>query len=124
MSRFIIAAALMALFASPTSAALFRVSDLGEMPSRQACMATAAEVLETYIREYGGLSTTGDAENPESWEIYGWRLRPGDNDIVITCPVVDSQVNAFFTLYTGSDDGSADADMLIERVRELWNRYH
>ncbi len=124
MSRFIVAAALMAFFAGPASAGLFRVGDFGEMPSRQACMTTAAEVLETYIREYGGLSTSRDAENPESWEVYGWRLRPGDNDIVITCPVVNSQVNAFFTLYTGSEDGSADADMVIERVRELWNRHH
>ncbi len=123
MNRFIVAAALIASFAGPASAGLFRVGDLGEMPSRQACMTTAAEVLETYIREYGGLSTTGDADNPDAWEVYGWRLRPGDNDIVITCPVVNSQVNAFFTLHAASDDGSADADMVIERVRELWNRH-
>jgi len=124
MSRFIVAAALMAIFAGPASAGLFRVGDLGEMPSRQACMATAKEVLESYLDEYGGESVFGDPGNPESWEVYGWRLRPGDNDIVITCPVVNSQVNAFFTLYTGSEDGSADADMVIERVRELWNRHH
>ena len=123
MSRFIIAAALTALFAGPASAGLFRVADLGEMPSRQACMTTAKNVLESYLDEYGGGSVFGDTENPESWEVYGWRLRPGDNDIVITCPVVNSQVNAFFTLYTGSEDGSADADMVIERVRELWNRH-
>jgi hypothetical protein len=121
MSRFIVAAALMAYFAGPASAGLFRVGDLGEMPSRQACLKTAAEVLESYIREYGGLSTSGDAENPESWEVYGWRLRPGDNDIVITCPVVNSQVNAFFTLYAGTEADSADADLVIERVRKLWD---
>ncbi len=122
MGRFIVAAALMAFFAGPASAGLFRVGDLGDMPSRQACMATAAGVLEAYIKEYGGLSTTGDTENPESWEVYGWRLRPGDNDIVITCPVVNSQVNAFFTLYAASEADIADADMVIERVRELWSR--
>ncbi len=123
MSRFIIAAALMAFFAGPASAGLFRVADLGEMPSRQACMTVAKNVLESYLDEYGGGSVFGDTENPDSWEVYGWRLRPGDNDIVITCPVVNSQVNAFFTLYTGSDDGSADADIVIERVRELWSRH-
>ncbi|MHA1527978.1 MAG: hypothetical protein ACTSVG_03085 [Alphaproteobacteria bacterium] len=123
MSRFIVAAALMAIFAGPASAGLFRVGDLGEMPSRQACMTTAAEVLESYISEYGGLSTTGGAENPESWEVYGWRLRPGDNDIVITCPVVNRQVNAFFTLYSASEADIKDADLVIERVRELWSRY-
>ena len=123
MNRFIIAVALTALVAVPASAGLFRVGDLGEMPSRRACMAVAKNVLESYLDEYGGGSVFSDTENPESWEVYGWRLRPGDNDIVITCPVVNSQVNAFFTLYNGSDDGSADADTVIELVRELWNRH-
>ena len=123
MSRIIIAAALMSSFAGPASAGLFRVGDLGEMPSRQACMTAAKTVLESYLDEYGGESVFGDPENPESWEVYGWRLRPGDNDIVITCPVVNSQVNAFFTLYAGGDADSTDADMVIERVRELWDRH-
>ena len=123
MSRFIIAAALMASFAGPASAGLFRVGDLGEMPSRQACMTVAKRVLAGYLDEYGGESVFGDTENDASWAVYGWHLRPGDNDIVITCPVVNSQVNAFFTLYAGGDDGSADADIVIERVRELWNRH-
>jgi hypothetical protein len=123
MSRFIIAAALMALFTGPAGAALFRVGDLGAMLSRQACMTVAKTVLERYLDEYGGESVVGDTENPESWEVYGWRLRPGDNDIVITCPVVNSQVNAFFTLHAASDDGSANADTVIERLRELWNRH-
>ncbi len=122
MRRIIIAAALMAAFANPASAGLFRVGDLGELPSRQICMTVAKNVLESYLDEYGGGSVVGDTENPESWEVYGWRLRPGDNDIVITCPVVNSRVNAFFTLHTASDDASADADMVLERVRELWSR--
>ncbi|MHA1109014.1 MAG: hypothetical protein ACTSQV_07855, partial [Alphaproteobacteria bacterium] len=71
MNRFFFAAALMAIFTAPASAGLFRVGDLGEMPSRQACMTTAVEVLEAYIREYGGLSTSGDVDNPESWQVYG-----------------------------------------------------
>ena len=122
MIRCIIAAALMAYFAGPASAGMFRVGDLGEMPSRQACMTVAAKVLESYLDEYGGASVTADTENPESWEVYGWHLRPGDNEIVITCPVVNGQVNAFLTLYTASADGTADADIVIERVRELWGR--
>jgi len=120
MSRFIVAAVLMAIFAGPASAGLFRVGDLGEMPSRQACMTAAKTVLESYLDTYGGGSVTGDTKDPENWEVYGWRLRPGDNDIVITCPVVNTQVNAFFTLHTASDD--ADADIVVERVRELWSR--
>jgi hypothetical protein len=124
MSRFFVAAALMAIFAGPASPGMFRVGDLGEMPSRRACMTAAIEVLEAYIREYGGLSTSGDVDNPESWQVYGWRLRPGNNDIVITCPVVNGQDYAFFTLYAISDEGSANADMVIERVRNLWTSHH
>ena len=123
MSRLLIAAALMAFFAGPATAGLFRVGDLGAMASRQACMAAARNVLEIYLDEHGGESVVGDVENPESWEVYGWRLRPGDNDIVITCPIVNGQVNAFFTLYTAGDDASDDAEIVIERVRELW-RHH
>ena len=66
MSRIIIAAALMALFASPASAALFRVSDLGEMPSRQACMATAKNVLESYLDEYAAGRSSATPKIPKA----------------------------------------------------------
>ncbi len=122
MIRFIVAAVVTASLAGPASAGLFRVGDLGEMPSRQICMAAAAKVLASYLDEHGGGSVFVDTENPASWDVYGWNLRPGDNDIVITCPVVNSQVNAFYTLYTTSVNGAADADIVIERVRELWGR--
>ena len=122
MSRFIVAAALMASFAGPASAGQLQVRELGEMPSRHACMTAAKEVLAGYLDEYGGGSVFGDTENPESWVVYGLHLRPGDNDIVISCPVVNSQVNAFISLYARSENANADADIVIERVRELWNR--
>ena len=124
MIRYIIAAALTTYFAGPASAGLFRVGDLGEMPTRPDCMAVAERVLQSYLNEYGGGSVFGDTENPESWEVYGWNLRPGDNDIVITCPVVNGQVNAFFTLYTASEDGADDAGTVIEQVRDLWTRHY
>jgi hypothetical protein len=123
MSRFIIAAALMAFFAGPASAGLLQVRDLGEMPSRQVCMTAAKNMLESYLDKYGGGSVFGDTENLESWVVYGLRLRPGDNDIVISCPVVNSQVNAFISLYSRSENARADADIVIARVRELWNRH-
>jgi hypothetical protein len=122
MTRLIIVAVLMAHLTETASAGQFRVGDLGEMPSRQSCMTVAAKVLAGYLDEYGGASVTADTGNPESWEVYGWHLRPGDNDIVITCPVVSGQVNAFLTLYTASADGTEHADIVIERVRELWGR--
>jgi hypothetical protein len=124
MSRFIVAAALMAFFANPASAGLFRVGDLGEMPSRQICMTVAKNVLESYLDEYGGGSVVGDAENPESWQVYAWDLRPGNNDVVITCPVVAEQVNAFYTLHSSGEDDEENANIAVDRLRELWDRLY
>ena len=45
-------------------------------------MSIASEVLENYIKEYGGLSTSGDAGDPDSWSYYAWDLRPGEIDAV------------------------------------------
>jgi len=123
MSRLIFAAALMAACAGPASAGLFPAGDLGAMTSSQACMTAAKNVLESYLDKYAGGSVVGDTQNPESRVVYGLRLRPGDNDIVISCPVVSSQVNAFISLYSRSENARADADIVIARVRELWNRH-
>ena len=118
MKRLILGTALAALMTSTAAAETFKVGDLGEMPSRRVCMAIAAEVLETYIKEYGGLSTSVDTEDADSWSYYAWDLRPGDIDMVIICPVVASQVNAFYTMHSTSDDAD-DAKIAADRIREL-----
>jgi hypothetical protein len=102
----------------------FKVGDLGEMPSRRTCIAIATEVLETYIKEYGGLSTSGDTEDPDSWSFYAWGLRPGEIDAVITCPIVAGQVNAFYTLHSSGDNDADNADTAAERIHELWQRLY
>jgi hypothetical protein len=113
---------LMALLSGSASAEAFKVGDLGEMPSRRLCMATAARVLETYIGEFGGRSTGGETDVEDSWSVYAWDLRPGDIDVVITCPVVAGQVNAFFTLFSTGANQLEDADTAAMRLRDLWER--
>jgi hypothetical protein len=123
MKRLFIGAALAAIVSGTAAAETFKVGDLGEMPSRRICMSIASEVLERYIETYGGLSTSGDTGETDSWSFYAWDLRPGDIDIVIMCPVVASQVNAFYTMHSASDDAD-DADIAAVRIRRLWDQLY
>ncbi|HUF87618.1 MAG TPA: hypothetical protein VMM59_09575 [Thermohalobaculum sp.] len=130
------AAGLAAPLPGPASAQAMRVGDLGLVSSHTACLETAERVLAGYIAEFGGLATSGDTANPREWAIYGWGLRPGMNDVVITCPTVLGHTNAFFTVHaSGGDaagdatgdaagDAAADADAVAERIRALWRRLY
>jgi hypothetical protein len=122
MKSLLIAAAFATLLSAPAAASAFKVGDLGAMPSRRACMETAAKVLEAYVAEHGGLSTSGDPDEPQSWSFYGWGLRPGTTDAVITCPIVGNQVNAFYTLHSAGDEGEGAADIAGARIRALWQK--
>jgi hypothetical protein len=122
MTRLLASAALMALISGSTSAEVFKVGDLGEMPSRRVCLATASAVLEAYIDEFGGRAANGETDIEDSWSVYGWDLRPGDVDVVITCPVVTNQVNAFYTLYSSGSTEIEDTETAAARIRELWER--
>jgi hypothetical protein len=120
MGRIFTGAALAALLSGAAAAESITVGDLGAMPSRRACMETAETVLNIYLGEYGGHSVSGDAADPESWALYAWDLSPGDNDVVITCPVVAEQVNAFYIVYSAADSDAEDGDVVAERLRDLW----
>lgn len=122
MRSILTGAAFLAFLSGTAAAEAFKVGDLGEMPSRRVCMSTAASVLETYISEFGGRSTVGETDVEESWSFYAWDLRPGDIDVVITCPVIANQVNAFYTLYSSGENETEDADIAAARIREIWER--
>jgi hypothetical protein len=124
MRNLLTGAAFLALLSGGASAEAFKVGDLGEMLTRRVCLTTAAQVLETYIKEFGGRSTGGETSVEDSWSIYAWDLRPGDIDVVITCPVVGTQVNAFYTLFSSGDNEVEDADTAARRIRELWERHY
>ena len=124
MRHLLSSAMFMVLLSGTVSAEAFKVGDLGEMPSRRVCLTTAAEVLETYISEFGGRSTGGNTDGEDSWSVYAWDLRPGDIDVVITCPVVANQVNAFYTLFSSGGNELEDADTAAARIRALWERLY
>lgn len=112
------------LSASPAAAEAMKVGDLGSTTSRHACMISARTVIERYVDAHGGLSVTGDPEDSEGWSIYGWALRPGDNDIVIMCPIVAGQPHAFYAIHANGEQAVENADMAAERIRDLWDRLH
>lgn len=116
------AAVLAALLSGPAAAEAMRVGNLGPADSRSACLDTAARVLDAYIAEFGGFATSGDPENPEEWALYGWGLKPGANDVVIACPTVAGQTNAFLTVHASGDEAATSADAVAGRIRDLWRR--
>jgi hypothetical protein len=113
-----------ALTSTAAIADAFSVGDLGEMPSRRVCMETAAKVLEDYLNEHGGDAVTGDLDDNSAWVFYAWNLRPGASNVVITCPVVANQVNAFFTIHSAGQNPQAEADAAAAYLRELWDRIY
>ena len=124
MIRMLISAALLAVTPAivPISAMAetFKIGDLGETPSRRICMSVAEQVLEAYLDKFGGHSTAGNANDSESWSYYGWDLQPGNNDVVITCPIVADQANAFYTIHSSGNDAEANSDIAAQRLRDLW----
>ena len=118
------AAALAACLSTPAAAQAMRVGDLGMMPSREGCLDIAHQVLTAYIAEFGGHATSGDPTQPEEWAIYGWGLRPGINDVVVTCPAIGTRAKAFFTIHATGQDAAANADTVADRLRVLWDRFY
>jgi hypothetical protein len=112
---------LAAFAASPAAAEAMKVGDLGSVSSRQACMTSARTVLEQYLTAHGGLTVTGEPEAAEGWSIYGWALRPGDNDVVIMCPIVAGQPHAFYAIHADGERAVENADTAAGRIRELWD---
>jgi len=99
-----------ALGATSAVAEGFTVQDLGVTPSREACMAAGESAMRRYVDVNGGGSV-----DPTTWVVYGWDLRPGDQDVTIMCPVVNGGViNAFMVVHgeTTDDDRIYTADTL------------
>ncbi len=110
-------AVLTASLALPAAAEGWVVMDLGETETRPQCMDRAERVLNGYISAFGGHSVEKD-----SWTVYGYDLKPGDNDVVIMCPVVNGdKYNAFMAVYGAFEDSKEDfTDTVAERLGEQW----
>ena len=90
------------------------VYDLGEMPTRDACMRHADKVLNSYLDSNGGSSV-----EITEWVAYGWDFQPGDNDVVLMCPIFRGDVvNALLVIY-GEDTDQSRIDAADE-IERLW----
>ncbi|MDD2867027.1 hypothetical protein [Neomegalonema sp.] len=114
----ILVALLTASLIPPAAAEGWVVMDLGETATREVCMSRAESVLNGYISSFGGHSVEKD-----SWTVYGYDLKPGDNDVLVMCPVVNGgKFNAFLTVYGAFEDSQEDfTDTIAERLKEQWD---
>ena len=76
------------------------ITDLGPVSSRDEWMARAEAVIEAIPPGQRGYVSSS------KWNVFAYDLEPGDNDVVITCPIVEGTVNAFAFVY--GDDGTTD----------------
>ncbi|MEL7097907.1 MAG: hypothetical protein AAGM84_03680 [Pseudomonadota bacterium] len=103
------AVAVMAPFAAPTMASAegWSISDLGNVSSRQSCMDRAVNALETWP------SNRRTSVSRGTWAVYAYNLSPGENHVVITCPNVAGQINAFIHIF--GEDGTTQDDRKVVR---------
>ncbi len=90
--------------------------ELGVSLNRDACMSKAENVLYQYRNNHGGGKIFRAA-----WVVYGWDLRPGNQDVVILCPIVNNTVDAF--LVNHGEGTEANRDFTTEQVRWYWDNY-
>ena len=62
----------------------YSISNLGYVSSRDTCKLKAELALRRHMQVDGGGSV-----DVATWTVYGWDLRPGDNDAVFMCPSLD-----------------------------------
>ncbi len=91
----------LAMLASTASAEGYSVSNLGYMDSRETCRLQAELALRRYVQSDGG----GEVSSA-TWSIYGWDLRPGDQDVVFMCPSLDA--GGYQALLVVHGEGSED----------------
>ncbi len=104
MPRLALPAVLAAVtISAPTVASAdgWSITDLGPVSSRDECLARAENVIYAVPPGQRGHVSTS------SWNVFAYDLAPGDNDVVITCPNVNGQINAFAFVY-GDDASSED----------------
>lgn len=90
------------------------ISDLGSVGSRDECMDRARSVTEQYSRQYGG-----GFSSSQSWTHYLYDVRPGENHIVIMCPIVGGGTNAF--LVTHGVTTESERQLVHDRLEMFWD---
>ncbi len=107
----------MALIATGGSAQAetYDVIELGITYDRASCMNWAESVLYRYKNSYGGGNIARG-----SWVVYGWDMRPGDQDVVIMCPIVSGTVDAF--LVVNGETSQNDVSFTVGNIQSFWNQ--
>jgi len=108
-----VAGAVMLATTGTASAQGWTISDLGGMPTREACMRLAEDVVHRYRRVFGGgfISTA-------SWTQYMYDVEPGVNHVVVMCPIVNGVFNAF--LVTHGASGEENRQLVHDRLERYW----
>lgn len=102
-------------FSGAASAEDWTFKDLGELSKRSTCMIRAEQAIKRYKNVYGGGSTAS-----ESWTVYGYDLEPGDQDVVIMCPIVNGDVvNAFLTVHGESSEDNRE--FTADTIERYWD---
>ncbi|MEL7097908.1 MAG: hypothetical protein AAGM84_03685 [Pseudomonadota bacterium] len=75
---------------APAFADGYSTSDLGTVSNKSTCMAKAKRVLDRYKTGLGAAEV-----NQGNWTVFGWDLRPGDQDVLIMCSAPTSTGNDY-----------------------------
>ncbi|MEO0936946.1 MAG: hypothetical protein AAFY38_02200 [Pseudomonadota bacterium] len=90
------------------------ISDLGTVADRDTCMDRAVNALETWPSNRRTEVSRGN------WAVYAYNLSPGENHVVITCPVVSGQINAFIHIFGEDNTTQDDRTVVREFVKAVF----
>lgn len=89
---------------------------LGDSDTRDRCMSHARSVINGYIFKNGGGNTS-----EASWTVYGYDLEPGDQDIVIMCPVTqDGSVAAIMNVH--GETTEEQRIFVADTIESMWEK--
>jgi hypothetical protein len=92
-------ALVLSVTAFPAFSEGWSITKLGTMSTDTACMNKGRAVINRYLFDYPGGETAAD-----SWSVYGYDLQPGNQDVVIICPVGGGDyVNAVLIIQSESE---------------------
>lgn len=94
----------------------WNIRDLGVTRDRPECMAKADNVLRWYEQTYYATSFSASA-----WTTYSYNLTPGNNDVVIMCPIVNGTINAFMMVYTDDETTGDEGQIVADRIQFRWD---
>jgi len=105
----------LAATAGMAQAESFDTIELGLTHDRETCMSKAEYVPFRYKNSNGGGKVSR-----ANWVVYGWDLRPGDQDVVIMCPIVNGVLDAFLVVH--SEGTESNRDFTVNEIKWMWDQ--